>query len=48
MRVSEQTREALRAKGMELQKPKTRDSVADLNRLQKDCAQVVVALHLAC
>ena len=48
MQVPEQTREALRAQGVEVRISRTSDAVAEFNRLQKEYARVVAALHLTC
>ena len=48
MQVPEETLATLRAEGIEVRVSKTSDAVAEFNRLQKDCASIVAALHLTC
>lgn len=48
LRVPEATRAQLVAHGIELREYRTSDAVAAFNRLQRDQARVVAALHLSC
>ncbi len=48
MQVPEETLASLRAEGVEVKVSKTREAVAEFNRLQRDCARIVAALHLTC
>ncbi len=48
MRVPEETLAALRGQGIEVKVCPTGDAVAELNRLQREAARVVGALHLTC
>ena len=48
MQVPDQTRQYLQDHGIELHKAKTRDAVIEFNRLQKEYADIVAALHLTC
>ena len=48
MRVPEETLNALRARGIAVKVCITGDAVAELNRLQREAARVVGALHLTC
>lgn len=48
MRVPQETLAALRARGIEVKVCRTADAVAELNRLQREAARVVAALHLTC
>ena len=48
MQVPEETLAILRAEGIEVRVSKTSDAVAEFNRLQRDCARIVAALHLTC
>lgn len=48
MRVPEETLAALRGLGVEVKACSTGDAVAELNRLQREAARVVGALHLTC
>jgi hypothetical protein len=48
MRVPEETLAALRSAGVEVRIAKTGDAVDDFNRLQREYARVVAALHLTC
>ena len=48
MRVPEETLESLRAEDIEVRVSKTREAVVEFNRLQRDCARIVAALHLTC
>ena len=48
MRVPEETLASLRAEGVKVRVSKTSKAVAELNRLQRDGARIVAALHLTC
>jgi len=48
MEVPVQTLKALQSKRIEPRVAKTADAVKDFNRLQKEGARVVAALHLTC
>lgn len=48
MQVPEETAEALRQMGIEVRITETREAVEDFNRLQREGAKVVAALHLTC
>ena len=48
MVVSPPTLEALRKRGIDTRVLPTRDAVEELNRLQREMARVVGALHLTC
>lgn len=48
MRVSPEALEALRARGIETRVSPTKRAVAEFNRLQREAARVVAALHLTC
>jgi hypothetical protein len=48
MKVPDETLAALRTRGIEVKVCRTADAVAELNRLQREAARVVGALHLAC
>jgi hypothetical protein len=48
MRAPEETLAALRTAGVEVRIAKTGDAMEDFNRLQRECACVVAALHLTC
>jgi hypothetical protein len=48
MQVPEDTLAGLRSEGIEVRVLQTRDAVTEFNRLQKDCARIVAALHLTC
>jgi len=48
MQVPEETLAALQAEGIEVRVSKTSEAVAEFNRLQRDCARIVAALHLTC
>jgi hypothetical protein len=48
LKVGDETQKALRRKGIDLRIYETRDAVAELNRLQSECADIVAALHLTC
>jgi hypothetical protein len=48
MQVPAETREALQACGIEIHIGTTTEAVTELNRLARECADVVAALHLTC
>jgi hypothetical protein len=48
MQVPEEALALLRAEGVEVRVSKTSDAVAEFNRLQRECARIVAALHLTC
>jgi hypothetical protein len=48
MDVPEETRRYLRTLGIQLSEARTGDAVKEFNRLQKEYARVVAALHLTC
>ena len=48
MEVPEETVATLRAAGIEVRVSKTSDAVAEFNRLQRNYARIVAALHLTC
>jgi hypothetical protein len=48
MKVPEETLAFLRGLGVEVRVAKTGDAVRELNRLQKESARIVAALHLTC
>jgi hypothetical protein len=48
MQVPEKTREYLEAQGIRVEVADTPEAVARFNELQKECAQIVAALHLTC
>lgn len=48
MKVPEATQDALKAQGIDVRIHETRDAVEELNRLQRECARVIAALHLTC
>jgi hypothetical protein len=48
MRVPPETLSALQAQGIEVHVGKTSEAVAALNRLARECADVVAAFHLTC
>jgi hypothetical protein len=48
MEVPEETRYYLQATGVQLLEARTGDAVKEFNRLQKEYARVVAALHLTC
>jgi hypothetical protein len=48
MRVPEQTLASLRSAGVDVRVEKTGEAVAEFNRLQRECARIVAALHLTC
>jgi len=48
MQVSEDTLEVLRSEGIDVKVEQTSSAVAEFNRLQRECARIVAALHLTC
>ena len=48
MTIPDETRKYLHAQGIDLKALKTRDAVDEFNRLQKQYARIVAALHLTC
>ncbi len=48
MTVPKETLDALHARGIETRVGRTREAVKEFNRLQREMAQVVAALHLTC
>jgi hypothetical protein len=48
MQVPKETLEALRARGIEVRIHRTGEAVEELNRLQREFARVIGALHLTC
>lgn len=48
MAIPEETRRYLRAQRLDLHDARTTDAVAEFNRLQRESARVVAALHLTC
>ncbi len=48
MQVPEEALASLRAEDVEVRVSKTSEAVAEFNRLQRDCARIVAALHLTC
>jgi len=48
MQVPEITVKSLEAAGVKVRVAKTRDAVEDFNRLQREHARIVAALHLTC
>jgi hypothetical protein len=48
MQVPAETLEALRARGIAVHVSRTREAVVEFNRLQREAARVVAALHLTC
>lgn len=48
MRVPAETLAALQARGIEVHVSETPRAVDELNRLARDCADIVAALHLTC
>ncbi len=48
MRVPNETREYLEARGVEVREAETSRAVEEFNRLQQEYARVVGALHLTC
>ena len=48
MAIAEATRNHLQAHGIRLREARTGEAVAEFNRLQRESARVVAALHLTC
>lgn len=48
MRVPQQTLDALQAQGIKVHVSRTTEAVAELNRLARESADIVAALHLTC
>ncbi|MGD8913750.1 MAG: MTH938/NDUFAF3 family protein [Candidatus Thiodiazotropha sp.] len=48
MQVPEETLARLQAEGIEVRVSKTSEAVDEFNRLQKDNANIIIALHLTC
>jgi hypothetical protein len=48
MHVSDETLKFLRAAGIDVRIAKTGDAVDEFNRLQRECANSIAALHLTC
>ncbi len=48
MQVSDETLDALRIAGVDVRVARTGGAVNELNRLQRECASIVAALHLTC
>jgi hypothetical protein len=48
MQVPEEALESLRAEAIEVRVSNTSEAVAAFNRLQRECAHIVAALHLTC
>ena len=48
MKVPEATIDSLRSAGIDVRIEKTSEAVAEFNRLQRECARIVAALHLTC
>ena len=48
MEVPEETRRYLEAGGVQVREARTGEAVKEFNRLQKEYARVVAALHLTC
>ncbi len=48
MVVPNETRDHIVSSGVQVIAARTGDAVAEFNRLQRDCANVVAALHLTC
>jgi hypothetical protein len=48
MAVPEETRRYLRSQHLPLREAQTTEAVAEFNRLQRESARVVAALHLTC
>ena len=48
MQVPEDTLEVLRSEGIDVKVEQTSSAVAEFNRLQRECARIVAALHLTC
>ena len=48
MQVPAETLDALRGAGIDVRVEKTGSAVEEFNRLQRECARIVAALHLTC
>jgi hypothetical protein len=48
MQVPEDTLDALCSAGVDVRVEKTGEAVSEFNRLQRECARIVAALHLTC
>jgi hypothetical protein len=48
MQVPEETLDVLRGAGIDVRVEKTGSAVEEFNRLQRECARIVAALHLTC
>ena len=48
MKVPQKTLDALHAKGIETHVAPTRAAIEEFNRLQREAARIVAALHLTC
>lgn len=48
MQVPEATRTWLESMGIRVYEARTAEAVAEFNRLQRECADIVAALHLTC
>ena len=48
MQVPEETLDVLRGTGIDVRVEKTGSAVEEFNRLQRECARIVAALHLTC
>jgi len=48
MQVPEETLDVLRSAGIDVRVEKTGSAVEEFNRLQRECARIVAALHLTC
>jgi len=48
MRMPKETRQFLEAQGIDLRQARAREAVEEFNRLQRESARMVAALHLTC
>lgn len=48
MQVPEETLDSLRSVGVDVRITRTSEAVAEFNRLQRECARIVAALHVTC
>lgn len=48
MQVPDETLDVLRSAGIDVRVEKTSSAVEEFNRLQRECARIVAALHLTC
>jgi len=48
MQVPAETIDSLRSAGIDVRVETTNEAVAEFNRLQRECARIVAALHLTC